>query len=65
MIARYPLEPNPVLAQHARERAEDVQNRIADRITDFSGSMRFVYLHVLCGSASGLASESSTTRTDC
>jgi uncharacterized membrane protein len=47
MIARYQLEPNPVLAQHTRERAEDVQNRIADRITDFSGSMRFVYLHVL------------------
>jgi uncharacterized membrane protein len=47
MIARYPLEPNPVLVQHAKERADDVQNRIADRITDFSGSMRFVYLHVL------------------
>jgi uncharacterized membrane protein len=47
VIARRPLEPNPVLVEHARERAEDVQNRIADRITDFAGSMRFVYLHVL------------------
>jgi uncharacterized membrane protein len=41
------LERNPVLLQHARERAESVQNRIADRITDFAGSMRFVYLHIL------------------
>jgi uncharacterized membrane protein len=41
------LEPNPLLLQHARERAASVQNRIADRITDFAGSMRFVYLHIL------------------
>ena len=41
------LQPNPVLAEHMRQRAEDVQNRIADRITAFSGSMRFVYLHIL------------------
>jgi uncharacterized membrane protein len=33
--------------EHARERAESVQNRIADRITDFAGSMWFVYLHIL------------------
>jgi uncharacterized membrane protein len=38
-------EPNPVLVEHARERAESVQNRIADRITAFAGSMRFVYIH--------------------
>jgi len=43
----FPLEPNPALVEHARERAEDVQNRIADRITDFAGSMQFVYLHIL------------------
>jgi len=41
------LEPNPALVEHARERAESVQNRIADRITKFAGSMAFVYLHVL------------------
>ena len=41
------LEPNPALAEHARERAQSVQNRIADRITKFSGSMWFVYLHAL------------------
>jgi uncharacterized membrane protein len=40
-------EPNPVLLEHARERAESVQNRIADRITAFAGSMRFVYIHIL------------------
>jgi uncharacterized membrane protein len=42
-----PQQSNPALVRHAEERAEDVQNRIADRITDFAGSMRFVYLHVL------------------
>ena len=41
------LEPNPALVEHARERAESVQNRIADRITRFAGSMAFVYLHVV------------------
>jgi uncharacterized membrane protein len=40
-------EPNPVLVEQAKQRAESMQNRIADRITDFAGSMRFVYLHVL------------------
>ena len=40
-------EQNPALVEHARKRAESVQNRIADRITAFAGSMRFVYLHVL------------------
>src|SRR5262245_65325318 len=38
---------NPALAEHARERAESFQNRVADRITTFAGSMRFVYLHAL------------------
>ena len=41
------LEPNPVLVEHARERADSVQNRIADRITAFAGSMGFVYLSIL------------------
>jgi uncharacterized membrane protein len=39
--------PNPALVEHARERAQSVENRIADRITAFAGSMRFVYLHVI------------------
>jgi uncharacterized membrane protein len=46
-LKKLPLEPNPVLVEQARERAQSVQNRIADRITAFSGSMRFVYIHAL------------------
>jgi uncharacterized membrane protein len=42
-----PLEPNPVLVEHARKRAESIQNRIADRITLFAGSMAFVYVHIV------------------
>jgi uncharacterized membrane protein len=42
-----PLEPNPVLVEHARQRAASVQNRIADKITLFAGSMLFVYLHLI------------------
>ena len=37
---------NPALLDHARERRERFENRVADRITAFSGSMRFVYLHI-------------------
>src|SRR5262249_12524421 len=36
---------NPALIEHARRRRQSIENRIADRITDFSGSMHFVYLH--------------------
>jgi uncharacterized membrane protein len=43
---RLPPEPNPALARHAQERAQSVQNRIADRITAFAGSMTFVYIHI-------------------
>ena len=42
-----PIEPNPLLVEHARERAESVQNRIADRITAFAGSMLFVYISII------------------
>jgi uncharacterized membrane protein len=38
---------NPALIEHARERRESLENRVADRITAFSGSMAFVYLHVI------------------
>jgi len=43
---RLPLEPNPALAAHAKQRAESAQNRIADVITAFAGSMLFVYIHI-------------------
>jgi uncharacterized membrane protein len=38
---------NPALLKRERERAERRQNRAADKITAFSGSMLFVYLHVI------------------
>jgi uncharacterized membrane protein len=43
----FPLEPNPALVAHAKQRADSVQNRIADQITAFAGSMMFVYLHLV------------------
>jgi uncharacterized membrane protein len=46
-VSHLTLEPNPALVEHAKQRADSVQNRIADRITAFAGSMQFVYLHVL------------------
>jgi uncharacterized membrane protein len=38
---------HPVLVQHAEERSRNPQDRIADAITRFAGSMPFVYLHVV------------------
>ena len=41
------VEHHPVVLAHARSRAADTQLRIADAITSFAGSMRFVYIHAL------------------
>jgi uncharacterized membrane protein len=38
---------NPALIEHERERAAERQNRVADAITAFSGSMLFVYVHII------------------
>jgi uncharacterized membrane protein len=38
---------NPALIEHADERRKSIENRVSDRITAFSGSMRFVYLHII------------------
>ena len=38
---------DPALVKHEQQRAEAAQNRIADKITAFSGSMLFVYIHVI------------------
>ena len=38
---------NPALAKFKTARAESAQNRIADAITDFAGSMVFVYVHLV------------------
>src|SRR6266576_3582283 len=46
-ISHISKEPNPALLEHAQQRAESVQNRVADRITAFSGSMWFVYVHII------------------
>ena len=42
-----PVPINPALLKHEQERAEARQSRVADRITAFSGSMLFVYLHII------------------
>jgi uncharacterized membrane protein len=44
---KLPRPISPALAEHAEQRARDVQNRAADQITRFSGSMTFVYLHII------------------
>lgn len=38
---------HPVTIAHERERAANVQLRIADAITRFAGSMTFVYIHAV------------------
>ncbi|MFL5789969.1 MAG: DUF1003 domain-containing protein [Actinomycetota bacterium] len=37
---------HPALVAHAKQRGENVQNRIADAITRFAGSMWFVYVSI-------------------
>ncbi|MEU4252862.1 DUF1003 domain-containing protein [Amycolatopsis sp. NPDC026612] len=38
---------HPVVAAHRRERQADLQLRVADAITAFAGSMRFLYIHAV------------------
>ena len=42
-----PRTANPALLQHAEERRKSMENRVADQITRFAGSMRFVYIHII------------------
>ncbi len=42
-----PPPVSPDLLEHEKQRAEHAQNRGADRITSFAGSMTFVYIHIL------------------
>jgi uncharacterized membrane protein len=46
-----PLKPptviHPALRAQAEARAKHFESRLADHITSFAGSMRFVYLHVV------------------
>jgi uncharacterized membrane protein len=48
MIVRPHANPpqHPALLDYAEARARSVQNRLADAITTFAGSMWFVYIHV-------------------
>src|SRR5262245_42921344 len=46
-LAHLAPEPNPALVKHAQARARSAQNRIADQITLFAGSMAFVYIHIV------------------
>jgi uncharacterized membrane protein len=46
-LSHLPQQKNPALVEHAEKRAASVQNRIADRITAFAGSMAFVYIHII------------------
>jgi uncharacterized membrane protein len=41
------LPIHPVVIRFNAERAADLQLRIADNITAFAGSMRFVYIHAI------------------
>ena len=45
MAVKRPL--HPALLRQTEVRARDVQNRIADFITRFAGSMPFVYIHAV------------------
>ena len=38
---------NPALAAHLDQRAKKIENRIADLITSFTGSMPFIYVHII------------------
>jgi uncharacterized membrane protein len=42
-----PVQHHPVVLAHQARRAADLQLRIADAITSFAGSMRFVYIHAV------------------
>jgi uncharacterized membrane protein len=46
-LSHLPRERNPVTIEHAAQRAQRIQNRIADKITAFAGSMWFVYIHII------------------
>src|SRR5678816_234271 len=41
------LDPHPALVRQAEQRAKSIENRVADRITTFAGSMWFVYIHIV------------------
>jgi uncharacterized membrane protein len=38
---------SPALLRHVQERSQRRENRVADQITRFAGSMKFVYIHAI------------------
>ena len=57
------LDPNvphsPVVLKQIERRAADTQLRVADKITSFAGSMKFVYIHAVLFAVWMLAFERS------
>src|SRR6476469_2593670 len=48
MRAAHPEPPvSPALLRHLQERSKRRENRVADRITRFAGSIKFVYIHAI------------------
>ena len=47
MRTNHPEPVSPALMRHLRERGRHRENRVADQITRFAGSMKFVYIHVM------------------
>lgn len=50
---------HPIVLAHEARAARDLQFRLADTVTKFAGSMRFVYLHVVAFALWMLVFESS------
>ena len=47
MRATRPPPVSPALLRHLQERNKRRENRVADQITRFAGSMKFVYIHAI------------------
>jgi uncharacterized membrane protein len=45
--ASAPPPVSPALLRHLQERSQRRENRVADQITRFAGSMKFVYIHAI------------------
>jgi uncharacterized membrane protein len=41
------VKHHPVVVEHVEKRAADLQLKVADAITAFAGSMKFVYIHAV------------------
>ena len=47
VVQRKPDEHHPVVIAQKTDRSADLQLRVADAVTKFAGSMRFVYIHIV------------------